>query len=57
MSYKSGTENYRQNRETKLGEEFEHKEGDTVAKDEPRICFAFFGIQMKREAESIPYDE
>lgn len=53
MSYKSGTENYRQNRKPKLGEEFGHKE-DTVAKDEPQISSMFLRIQMKRGIESIP---
>lgn len=35
MNYTSGTENYRQNRKSKLGEECEHEGEDTVAKDEP----------------------
>lgn len=47
MSYKSGTENCRQNRKSKLGKEFEHKKEDTVAKTEPQICSAFLGIQRK----------
>lgn len=54
MSYKSGKGNYRQNRKSKLGEEFEHKEEDTVAKDEPQIGFLFLCIHMKSETESIP---
>lgn len=35
MNHTSGTENYRQNRKSKLEEESEHKGEDTVTKDEP----------------------
>lgn len=35
MNQKSGTENYRQNRKSKLEEECKHKGEDTVTKDEP----------------------